>query len=43
MKKIHRKIAKEYGVTVSELKKEMQKAINHACRGSAEFFEEKEK
>lgn len=30
MRKIYRKIAKEHGTTVAEVKKEMQNAINYA-------------
>ena len=36
MRKIYRQIAKKYGVSVQEVKQEMQAAINEAYQGSTD-------
>lgn len=39
MRNIYRKIAKEHGVTVEEVKRDMQEAINYAYENKLKYYD----
>lgn len=39
MRSIYRKIAKEHGVTVAEVKRDMQEAINYAYANKLKYYD----
>lgn len=39
MRNVYRKIAKEHGVTVEEVKRDMQEAINYAYENKLKYYD----